>query len=124
MTILKKLSTGAAIAVTSSLLISSAAFADNMKPGEGVEVQPLKSSIAEETFQTVLVNKALEELGYDVQDIHKSNMPLVTLPLVMAMQLSWPITGTRYMPISTRLLAVTRKSIAKVYIHRARCRVT
>ncbi|WP_341363926.1 glycine betaine/L-proline ABC transporter substrate-binding protein ProX [Thalassospira sp. SN3W] len=71
MTILKKLSTGAAIAVTSSLLISSAAFADNMKPGEGVEVQPLKSSIAEETFQTVLVNKALEELGYDVQDIQE-----------------------------------------------------
>lgn len=71
MTILKKLSTGAAIAVTSSLLISSAAFADNMKPGEGVEVQPLKSSIAEETFQTVLVMKALEELGYDVNDIQE-----------------------------------------------------
>ncbi len=71
MTILKKLSTGAAIAVTSSFLISGTAFADNMKPGEGVEVQPLKSSIAEETFQTVLVNKALEELGYDVQDIQE-----------------------------------------------------
>ncbi|HBS22361.1 MULTISPECIES: glycine betaine/L-proline ABC transporter substrate-binding protein ProX [Thalassospira] len=71
MTILKKLSTGAAIAVTSSFLISGTAFADNMKPGEGVEVQPLKSSIAEETFQTVLANKALEELGYDVQDIQE-----------------------------------------------------
>ena len=34
-------------------------------PGEGVTVIPLKSSIAEETFQTVLVMKALEELGYD-----------------------------------------------------------
>ncbi|KEO58162.1 glycine betaine/L-proline ABC transporter substrate-binding protein ProX [Thalassospira permensis] len=71
MTILKKLSTGAAIAVTSSFLISGTAFADNMKPGEGVEVQPLKSSIAEETFQTVLVMKALEELGYDVNDIQE-----------------------------------------------------
>ncbi|KZB54403.1 glycine/betaine ABC transporter substrate-binding protein [Thalassospira lucentensis] len=71
MTILKKLSTGAAIAVTSSFLISGAAFADDMKPGEGVEVQPLKSSIAEETFQTVLVMKALEELGYDVKDIQE-----------------------------------------------------
>jgi glycine betaine/proline transport system substrate-binding protein len=39
------------------------------QPGEGVEVQPLKSSIAEETFQTLLVMKALEELGYDVKDI-------------------------------------------------------
>ena len=38
-------------------------------PGEGVEVQPLKSSIAEETFQTLLVSRALEELGYDVNDI-------------------------------------------------------
>lgn len=38
-------------------------------PGEGVEVQPLKSSIAEETFQTLLVSKALEELGYDVKEI-------------------------------------------------------
>ena len=36
------------------------------KPGEGVSVTPLKSSIAEETFQTLLVSKALEELGYDV----------------------------------------------------------
>ncbi len=71
MTILKKLSTGAAIAVTSSFLISGAAFADDMKPGEGVKVQPLKSSIAEETFQTVLVMKALEELGYDVKDIQE-----------------------------------------------------
>ena len=39
------------------------------EPGAGVEVQPLQSSIAEETFQTLLVVKALEELGYDVKDI-------------------------------------------------------
>lgn len=38
-------------------------------PGKGVSVQPLKSSIAEETFQTLLVNKALEQMGYDVQPI-------------------------------------------------------
>ena len=38
-------------------------------PGEGVSVQPLKSSIAEETFQTLLVMKALERLGYDVKPI-------------------------------------------------------
>ena len=38
-------------------------------PGKGVEVQPLKSSIAEETFQTLLVMKALEKLGYDVKPI-------------------------------------------------------
>jgi glycine betaine/proline transport system substrate-binding protein len=38
-------------------------------PGKGVSVQPLKSSIAEETFQTLLVMKALEQLGYDVKPI-------------------------------------------------------
>ena len=38
-------------------------------PGKGVTVQPIKSSIAEETFQTLLVVKALERLGYDVTPI-------------------------------------------------------
>ncbi|MEJ2453052.1 MAG: glycine betaine/L-proline ABC transporter substrate-binding protein ProX [Candidatus Thiodiazotropha sp.] len=38
-------------------------------PGKGVSVQPLKSSIAEETFQTLLVMKALERLGYEVEPI-------------------------------------------------------
>ncbi|RAH96950.1 proline/glycine betaine ABC transporter substrate-binding protein ProX [Acuticoccus sediminis] len=50
------------------LAVGGTAFAQD-KPGEGVTVIPLKSSIAEETFQTMLVMKALEELGYDVQDI-------------------------------------------------------
>ncbi|AMH19729.1 substrate-binding component of an ABC superfamily L-proline/glycine/betaine transporter [Hafnia paralvei ATCC 29927] len=36
-------------------------------PGKGVSVQPIQSSIAEETFQTQLVSKALTKLGYDVQ---------------------------------------------------------
>ena len=38
-------------------------------PGKGVTVQPLQSSIAEETFQTLLVSRALEKLGYTVQPI-------------------------------------------------------
>ncbi len=38
-------------------------------PGKGVTVQPLQSSIAEETFQTLLLVKALERLGYDVKPI-------------------------------------------------------
>lgn len=36
-------------------------------PGEGVTVQPVQSTVAEETFQTLIVNKALEALGYDVK---------------------------------------------------------
>ncbi|MBB3192832.1 glycine betaine/proline transport system substrate-binding protein [Roseateles terrae] len=35
-------------------------------PGEGITVQPLKSSLAEEAFQTLLVSRALEKLGYTV----------------------------------------------------------
>ena len=50
-------------------LAASAASADHHMPGKGVEVQPIKSSIAEETFQTVIVMKALQELGYDVKPI-------------------------------------------------------
>ena len=36
-------------------------------PGTGIKVQGLQNTIAEETFQTTLVNKALAKLGYDVQ---------------------------------------------------------
>ena len=40
-------------------------------PGKGIKVQPLQSSIAEETFQTLLVNKAMEKLGYEVLPIRE-----------------------------------------------------
>lgn len=38
-------------------------------PGEGVRVQPVKSSLPEEMFQTLLVMRALDKLGYDVQPV-------------------------------------------------------
>ena len=44
-------------------------------PGKGVTVLPLKSSIAEETFQTLLVMKGLEKLGYTVQPIQEVEYP-------------------------------------------------
>lgn len=52
------------------VLAAGVALADE-RPGEGVEVQPIKSSIAEETFQTLIVMKALEELGYTVKPIQE-----------------------------------------------------
>lgn len=55
----------AALGIT---LSSTAALAQDL-PGKGVTVIPTKSSIAEETFQTVLVMRALEKLGYDVKPI-------------------------------------------------------
>lgn len=53
-----------------ALSVSSVAMAESL-PGEGVVVQALQSPIAEETFQTVVVNKALEALGYDVEPIRE-----------------------------------------------------
>ena len=44
-------------------------------PGQDVKVQPLQSSIAEETFQTLLVSRALSKLGYDVQPIKEVEYP-------------------------------------------------
>jgi glycine betaine/proline transport system substrate-binding protein len=53
-----------AIAVSATL--SSAVWAENL-PGDGITVQPIQSTIAEETFQTLIVNKAMESLGYTVK---------------------------------------------------------
>ena len=58
------------IAGCMALGVSAAAQA-NDQPGKGVSVQPLQSSIAEETFQTLLVMKALTQLGYDVKPIRE-----------------------------------------------------
>ncbi len=49
-----------------SASISTATWAKSL-PGEGVTVQPVQSTVAEETFQTLIVNKALQALGYDVK---------------------------------------------------------
>lgn len=62
--------------------VGAASAADPQLPGKGVKVQPLKSSIAEETFQTVLVMKALERLGYEVQPIRETEY--VTAHLAVA----------------------------------------
>ncbi|MGF1735138.1 glycine betaine/L-proline ABC transporter substrate-binding protein ProX [Photobacterium satsumensis] len=45
-------------------------------PGKGVPVAPVQSTIAEETFQTLIVSRALEELGYDVQPIKEIDINL------------------------------------------------
>ncbi len=40
-------------------------------------VQPLKSALAEESFQTLLVMKALEQLGYTVKPWEELDYPLI-----------------------------------------------
>jgi glycine betaine/proline transport system substrate-binding protein len=63
-----------ALALSLALLAAAPASAGNL-PGKGVKVQPLQSSIAEETFQTLLVGRALETLGYEVKPIQEVEYP-------------------------------------------------
>jgi glycine betaine/proline transport system substrate-binding protein len=44
-------------------------------PGKGVKVFPLQTSTAEETFQTMLVSRAMLKLGFDVQPIQEVDYP-------------------------------------------------
>jgi len=46
-------------------LLSAGTFAADL-PGKGITVQPIQSNISEETFQTLIVSRALEKLGYTV----------------------------------------------------------
>jgi glycine betaine/proline transport system substrate-binding protein len=66
-----------ATALATSFGLSAHAAAD--LPGKGVRVLPLQSSLAEETFQTILVTRALKKLGYDVQPIKEVQYPLAHL---------------------------------------------
>ncbi|KDM93183.1 glycine betaine/L-proline ABC transporter substrate-binding protein ProX [Photobacterium galatheae] len=58
----KSLSLSAALLASTTTWTATAAE----QPGQGVTVQPVQSTVAEETFQTLIVNKALEALGYNV----------------------------------------------------------
>lgn len=53
------------LATAFATLVSTSTFAADL-PGKGVTVQPIQSTITEETFQTLLVSRALEKLGYTV----------------------------------------------------------
>lgn len=68
----------AAGTATAVLALSGAALAAE-KPGEGVEVTPATSSIAEEIFQTRIISEALRELGYDVNDHVELEYPTMHL---------------------------------------------
>ncbi|RZJ07003.1 MAG: proline/glycine betaine ABC transporter substrate-binding protein ProX, partial [Haliea sp.] len=61
-------------ALALGIAASGAALAQAL-PGTGIKVQPLQSSIAEETFQTLLVSRALAKLGFDVQPIREVEYP-------------------------------------------------
>ncbi|RPE02353.1 proline/glycine betaine ABC transporter substrate-binding protein ProX [Candidatus Pantoea deserta] len=52
-------------AVLTTLAVAQVSAAD--LPGKGITVKPAQSTIAEEGFQTLLVGRALEKLGYTVE---------------------------------------------------------
>jgi glycine betaine/proline transport system substrate-binding protein len=64
----------AALAAALITSIGLAAHADTL-PGKGVKVQPVKSSVAEELFQHIVVFKALKALGYEVLPYKEVDYP-------------------------------------------------
>lgn len=68
---LRRLTTAALSACALTLAAPTLAASDPQLPGKGVTVQPIKSSVAEETFQHVLIMKALQQLGYDVKPLRE-----------------------------------------------------
>ncbi|QBE65865.1 glycine betaine/L-proline ABC transporter substrate-binding protein ProX [Pseudoduganella lutea] len=63
----------AALTLTTGLAMAQTP--DAGLPGKGIKVQALQSPIAEETFQTMLVDRALERLGYEPQPIREVDYP-------------------------------------------------
>ncbi len=53
------------LATAFATLVSTRTFAADL-PGKGITVQPFQSTISEEAFQTLLVSRGLEKLGYTV----------------------------------------------------------
>ena len=68
---LRRLAAGALSAFALIATTPALAAPDPQLPGQGVSVQPIKSSVAEETFQHLLIMKALEKLGYDVKPLRE-----------------------------------------------------
>ncbi|GLR10375.1 proline/glycine betaine ABC transporter substrate-binding protein ProX [Mixta theicola] len=56
----------ALLAAVLTSLATVPAFAADL-PGNGITVKPIQSTISEESFQTLLVSRALEKLGYRVE---------------------------------------------------------
>jgi len=55
------------LAVACAAASSLSAHAASALPGQGITVAPLRSSLAEEAFQTLLVSRGLQRLGYTVE---------------------------------------------------------
>lgn len=70
----------AAALATAGVLGGTAALAGDM-PGKGVVVQPGQDNVDGENFQTIVVMKALEKLGYDVKPVQNAKYPALHLAI-------------------------------------------
>jgi glycine betaine/proline transport system substrate-binding protein len=61
-------------------LLAGTASAASM-PGKGVTVQPGQDNIDGENFQTIIVMKALEALGYTVKDVQNAKYPALHIAI-------------------------------------------
>lgn len=68
-----------AVAVAATALLASAASADSHLPGKGQTVVIGQDNIDSENFQTILVIKALERLGYTVAEVQNAKYPALHL---------------------------------------------
>lgn len=75
--------------------VRSARHGQRRAAGEGVRVQPLQSSLPEESFQTLLVSKLMVRLGYDVQPAQEVDYNVAYASVAQGMALFWPSTGYR-----------------------------
>src|SRR6056297_4170050 len=57
-------------------MLTVPAFADQHKPGEGVEVEPARATWNTGYFQEAIVRKGLEQLGYEVESPKELQNPL------------------------------------------------
>lgn len=73
-----------ALALTTALAAFGAAsslpaYASDALPGKGVVIHPGQDNIDGENFQTILVIKALKDLGYDVKPVKNAKYPALHL---------------------------------------------
>ncbi len=96
-----------------TLLTTSAAWAADL-PGKGITVKPIQSTITEETFQTLLVSRALENWATPSISPAKWTTTLAIPRLPPATRPSPPSTGSRA-TICTLPPVVIKASTAKAF---------
>jgi len=104
-------------------LISTQTFAADL-PGKGITVNPVQSTITEETFQTLLVSRALEKLGYTVNKPSEVDYNVGYTSLASGDATFTAVNWTPCMTTCTKLPVAIRNFIVKGYLLTARHRVT